>query len=443
MSLLLREYCGYNVQTSINSPIRFTESENSANCLAPKPDTLMVEVEGIHAYPFRTRNFTRYMPEALKKSQARWTTPYLRPLIKHHNDRDGEIIGRIYDASYSEKTKVDGVGGLIFTVSVPNEQAAKDVENRILDTVSIGVEANDVRCSICGHQILDAKEGCPEGHQRGEIYDNEICCWDVYDIEPKELSYVIVPSDIYAINRKIYRVKDTNKNSRIYKEALGINKKSVELTENHHDNDGGKISDMDFEQQLKDEKAKVEELTQKLENLTAIQEENETLKAQVDDLQKKVDEAVKALTAKETETKKLNDDLLAAQDNIQASKEDLTIANQARENAEQAGMEAQESYHSAIKELFSLYRTILGKPQLDESMIAKRSIESICDSINDFKEEYRVVIAEKGIVDIKEFKVPNPIPPSEEVPPITKHNKEYKPVDLSESFKELFVKALG
>ena len=122
MSISIKEYCGVNnvLTTRDTKNISFKEAEGR-DYFAPSPDTLMVEVEGIHAYPFHTRNYTRYMPDALKDSQTKWTTPYLKPLIKHHNDQNGEIIGRIYDATYSEKTSIDGVGGLYFTVSVPSK----------------------------------------------------------------------------------------------------------------------------------------------------------------------------------------------------------------------------------------------------------------------------------------------------------------------------------
>ena len=53
MTISLKEYCGYSVEDKINAKVNFKESINP-NFVAPKPDTLMVEVEGIHAYPFHT-----------------------------------------------------------------------------------------------------------------------------------------------------------------------------------------------------------------------------------------------------------------------------------------------------------------------------------------------------------------------------------------------------
>ena len=41
-------------------------------------------------------------------------------------------------------------------------------------------------------------------HIRGEEYNGKTCYWDFYKVMPKELSYVIVPSDAYAKNIKVY-----------------------------------------------------------------------------------------------------------------------------------------------------------------------------------------------------------------------------------------------
>lgn len=437
MTISLKEYCGYNIENKINAPVKFKEAAMS-NYMAPQPDTLMVEVEGIHAYPFHTRNYTRYMPEALKRSEKKWTTPYLRPLIKHHNDQNGEIIGRIYDATYTEQTGVKDIGGLVFTVSVPDEKAAKDVESRILDTVSIGVEADDVRCSICGSHIMNANEGCPEGHHRGMVYDDEVCYWDVYNIEPKELSYVIVPSDIYAMNKKIYRAKekqdDILDNYQQVKESKSL-ENNVQLQEDNNiisPNDGGTNPGMDLEQKLKEAEERNQELQQKLEDVASVIKENEELKAKVEELSKTIEEVKEALGKKEEEAQN-------AASELEVSKQDLVIAHQEKEEAEKAGLEAQEKYRGTLNEMFALYRELLGKSKLEESEVAGRSLESVCDSIKDFKEEYASALEDKKIVDLTESKIPNPVAPKEPTPQKHVDNPEYK-VDLSEGLQNLFMK---
>ena len=169
---------------------------------AMSPDSIMVDIEGIHSIV--TRNFTYYTPECLKKSAPYWTSPYERPVIMHHNDRDGVQIGRIKAAEYMESTRAKSPG-LLFTCNIGDEAGIKGVKNGTLSTVSIGAVIHKATCSICGQNI--AVEGECE-HQRGRKYDGKLCYWLMEDMEPKELSYVIVPSDRYANTVKIYKPKD-------------------------------------------------------------------------------------------------------------------------------------------------------------------------------------------------------------------------------------------
>ena len=169
---------------------------------AMSPDSIMVDIEGIHSIV--TRNFTYYTPECLKKSAPYWTSPYERPVIMHHNDRDGVQIARIKAADYMESTRAKSPG-LLFTCNIGDEAGIKGVKNGTLSTVSIGAVIHKATCSICGQNI--AVEGECE-HQRGRKYDGKLCYWLMEDMEPKELSYVIVPSDRYANTVKIYKPKD-------------------------------------------------------------------------------------------------------------------------------------------------------------------------------------------------------------------------------------------
>lgn len=165
---------------------------------AVSPDSINVDIEGIHSVV--TRNFTYYSPECLKKSAPYWTSPYEKPVIMHHKDKDGIQIGRVKNAEYLEQTK-PGMPGLLFTVNIGDEAGIKGVKNGTLSTVSIGAIIHKATCSICGQNI--ASEGECE-HKRGRHYDGKLCYWIMDDMEPKELSYVIVPSDKYANTIKIY-----------------------------------------------------------------------------------------------------------------------------------------------------------------------------------------------------------------------------------------------
>ena len=94
MALILREYLESPVTSidneSQNLNLNLNINEGFGQCDPVSPNSLMVDIEGIHVGP--TRNFTWYTEEALRNSQKSWSVPYQRPLILHHNEKDGKII---------------------------------------------------------------------------------------------------------------------------------------------------------------------------------------------------------------------------------------------------------------------------------------------------------------------------------------------------------------
>jgi hypothetical protein len=122
----------------------------------------------------------------------------------HHNDKDGIQIGRVKAVEYLEESRAKSPG-LLFTCNIGDDAGIKGVKNGTLSTVSLGAVIHKATCSICGQNI--AAEGECE-HQRGRKYDGKLCYWLMEEMEPKELSYVIVPSDRYANTIRIYKPKD-------------------------------------------------------------------------------------------------------------------------------------------------------------------------------------------------------------------------------------------
>lgn len=202
---MLKEIFGFKIEEAEKYNHSFAPSPEAKN-LNEKLETLdqdsidwatgrfRAKIEAIHCYPFSTRNFTRYMPKACKESVKSWLEPYNRPVIMYHNDYDGEITGRVVEAEMAKSTQTDG-DCLILTVTAPGCSTREKVMSGIYHTTSIGVAATDVRCSICGAKLADG-EYCE--HSKGLTYDGETCYWDVYEFDPKEISYVITPSDPYS-----------------------------------------------------------------------------------------------------------------------------------------------------------------------------------------------------------------------------------------------------
>lgn len=198
MAIEIKEYVGHEF-VSVNSTTSITNLSEGHVETYIDDNSLMVEIEAIHSRV--TRNNTYYSPECLKESVPYWTNPYERPVIMHHNERDGQIIGRVKAVEYKEADTRSGTPALVFTANVGDEDGKKGIKNGTLSTVSIGVIAHDLRCSICGTNL--AEEGMCE-HEKGETYEGKLCYWIINKMEPKEVSYVIVPSDIYAHNVRVY-----------------------------------------------------------------------------------------------------------------------------------------------------------------------------------------------------------------------------------------------
>ena len=431
MSLLLKEYCNFVPKKDEGAEIPFKEGSFS-DLSEPVAGTLMVDVEGIHSHPFHTRNFTRYMPGALKESVPRWTNPYLKPVIKFHNDQDGKIIGRCYHAEYTDHTSVEGAGGLIFTIAVPDHEAEHDVLSRLLETVSIGVSASDVRCSVCGAQITDATEGCPNGHTRGSQYEGQYCFWDIYAIDPKEISYVIVPSDPFAKNICAYRVGEQDIRLAAGDDGTG----AIPLQEQ---TGGTHPNTMNLEEQLKEAQAKIKELEAKLQEAEAkakgpepgaeaMQAENAQLKESIANIQAELDKVKEALSAAEAAK-------TTAEAEATKVKADADVIRQEKEAAEANGLKMMESHRAFVATVLNDYRKIAGHAALKEEALKDRPLESMNDSITDLREE---IVALRDI-NFKEGNVPNPtITPKDGGP--TKTEPKHRDVDLSEGIEKLFRK---
>lgn len=379
------------------------------------PNSIMVEIEGIHAAPFATRNYTRYTPNCLKKSVASWTNPYRRPLIKHHNEEDGEIIGRICEAKYITKNTRSETPALLFTVNIPGEQAKADVKSGLLETTSIGVIAHSVKCSICGQELANG-ETCE--HERGAIYNGETCYWDIHEMEAKELSYVIVPSDMYAKNIDIYPATASNSKVKAFAESLN---QDLNLTK-------GDITDMpeDLKVKLQESEAKVTALTQEVTELK---------------------EAATQTSEKIAELEKTNSDLTTVKESLEqeleglkTEKDDLTQkmteAAQMREGLEAQVAEVKAELKEALVQNFVTMREALGHSNVDVEAVKNRSEESIKDSISDLSKDFKESLTKKD-KDISNLgnTLQNPsLKESED----KKDVKEVETVDLKEQFYNIF-----
>lgn len=251
MAIEIKEYVGFSSsEPTKNNGIIVQESMAAA--AVPQqmisPDSLMVDIEGIHS-DVLTINCTKYSEQCLKNSLPYWTSPYEKPVIMHHNDEDGQIIGRVKSVEIID-SKRSGTPAILFTCNIGDEDGVKGIKNGTLSTVSIGAVAYDVTCSICGANVAE----CDCGHKKGRIYDGELCYWTINDMEPREVSYVILPSDKYAQTMRVYKP-----GKKELKESVEVRKMSVcdeimkRLTESVEQDDEDK-KEIEIDEEVKDKK---------------------------------------------------------------------------------------------------------------------------------------------------------------------------------------------
>ncbi len=445
MAISIREYLGYegfqvewNHQKQCGN-LNMIESEikNAFYGVSESvsPDSLMVDIEGIHVGP--TRNYTWYTEEALQGSINTWTRPYLRPLIMHHNEKDGKIIGRVKFATYTDKNTRSNTGALLFTCNVPDKEGKEQIQDGRLKTVSIGVIVHDCRCSICGQNIAEDGE-CD--HERGVKYDGKTCYWMIYSMEAKELSYVIVPSDIYAHNIRVYKPTKADMNVAANfenKGVLNVSEATVPVTESKIVDENG---DKDItitpapdttilEKEIADLKAKAADLQTKVDGLEkekadAIEdaqkarEELDSTKVLLTQVQKSVETVKDQLTAKESELGK-----------------EISL----RESLENQMIQFNTDSKNNLIENVMLLRSTLGKPVVLKESLDARSEDSLRDAIKDLKEELA------GPIDVTRIATatnPGMVENKENKSNVEKEKKTGN-IDLAEGLENVFAAIVG
>jgi len=461
LAIMIHEYLDGN--GGINAS--FTEQVNNGNTSGINvteavaennvdPSSIMVDIEAIHAMPHATRNYTRYSEKCLKNSVPGWTKPYPRPLIKHHNEENGDIIGRVVSASYKTRDTFSNTPALLLTVNVPDEQAKTDVKNGINRTVSIGVIAEDVRCSICGKQIeLDENgEVISCEHKRGHVYGKETAYWDIHSMEPKEVSYVVVPSDMFAGNVRSYPA--TKAAPPVVTESL--NTDGINITYK------GETQNMDIKEMEEKVQAAEKKATDLEAGLKAMTESKGALDAKVKEMTDAAAESTKKIEAAEKEKAELTakiEALEAAKAELETKVKDMTESAKASEEkaAEELkmkeGLEAElTSTKVALKESLidnlQALRKLTGKAELDADKLKNREESSIRDSIDDLKLEMAEA-AKEGPVNPE-----LPLPGSVTNPGMTeeanednkvnvKENADLGNVDLKAGLEKLFMSVAG
>lgn len=462
MALEIREYLGSNVSISesmsnLGAPLNIKEGYTQLDPMAK--DSIMQDIEGIHVGP--TRNFTWYTEQALDSSIPSWTKPYQRPLIMHHNETDGKIIGRVVHVEKVVKNTRSGTPALVFTCNVPDKEGIEQIKDGRLKTTSIGVIAHDVRCSICSKPIELDEDGDPVcGHMRGTVHNDKVCYWMIYSMEAKELSYVIVPSDIYAHNIRTYKpsnqdlglTEKLNMNEGKVKDMTIGMKEGQEIDEEvkkggtpntDAEAEAKKLADEAEAKKIADEaEAKKVEDAKKADEAKKTADEEAAKKTAEDKLKEEIEtlKAEKAEIAAKLET--VTAELNASALKVEKISKDLTSEVALKEAAENNVISIKTELREATEENLIALRTVLNKPAMLKESLSDRSFESIKDSIVDLKEEMKGLSAVKNISEATDPTAKN-IENNEKNKSVNvKESKTNGNIDLEEGLKNLMANFL-
>lgn len=427
MSIVIREVLGEENTLGVSVTEKADIQEALSQHQDPiSDDSIMVDIEGIHE--IITRNGNRYMAEALRKSVPTWTKPYQKPMIMHHNEKDGKIIGRIKNVDFVKENTRSGTPALLFTSNISDKEGKEQVRDGRLSTVSIGIIAHDVRCSICGHNI--AEHGECDLHDKGGIYDGERCYWDIHEFEGKELSYVIVPSDVYASNIRIYEPgKSTAKNvseQQSTSEVVKLSKKEKSLQES--------------KDQEVTEEAVVDEVIH--------QETEEEPKAEKQPEQKKQATKDKAAEDAAEKLKEVIAELNDVKNSLAEAKSELKESEELRESLEEELKQHKIAVKENLAEQILSLRESAGRKPIDKEVLLTRSEDSLKDALADLQEEMKscesVEVQEstepkdgekaQGITEqVEDLENPG-LTSEKDSPANVKESKEQSNISLEESF---------
>jgi hypothetical protein len=179
----------------------------------------------------KTKNRTYYPESSLRGDADRgtglisFTRPYPIPVIRDHLTggsslfgpaESSEIYGRVFKPA--QYLRLGNEGFIRALPSITHPEAIEGVLTGRWLTVSLGSQAQSVKCSVCSTELT--KEGCD--HERGDFYPVEgegekECYWIIGDIVAKEISFVISPSDDQAgvLNPNLTESRKQNHISRI------------------------------------------------------------------------------------------------------------------------------------------------------------------------------------------------------------------------------------
>ena len=377
MAIEIKEYVGFSSSQPTNHSGIIVQESVAATATPQQmisPNSLMVEIEGIHS-DVLTINCTKYSEECLKKSIPYWTSPYEKAVIMHHNDEDGQIIGRVKKAEMID-SKRSGTPTINFTCNIGDENGIKGIKNGTLATVSIGAVAYDVRCSICGENVAI----CDCEHEKGHVYDGKLCYWTIEEMEPREVSYVILPSDKYAQTMKVYKPgkKELKESVEVRKRMSVCDEILKQLTEGVDDE---AVKDkVVIDEEVKDKKDEDEK--KEAEEKPVVDEEKEEDKVEEEKDEEKAEEKEEEEKEEDNDDKKSDEDDNKDEEDSNKEDRDAIIEDLKKELAElKSELDKVKKQLKETKKLKEKVDLELAKFKVQEKVNVARDIKVLKESI--------------------------------------------------------------
>lgn len=135
------------------------------------------------------RDYERFTDQALEQMAKLYVG---KPVLRDHSWRNGTQTARVYAAGVET---VGGVKRLVLRCYMPRTEGTAEtvaaIESGVIRECSVGVQAGNAICSVCGADQMKAM--CR--HNPGREYDGKLCHFDLDDIrDAYEVSLVAVPA---------------------------------------------------------------------------------------------------------------------------------------------------------------------------------------------------------------------------------------------------------
>lgn len=242
-------------------------------------------------------NSWNYSSDSFQKDCNSWLSPFAKPMLKNHDSFE-EPLGRATKAYVGPSDFNDERDCINVSFHITDTDAIPKFLDGRYKTMSIGANASDIKCSICGKHIL--KDGrfkfC--GHWRGETYDGQKAVWTATGLRYAEGSIVNEPADLWAQVKKITICSSENKdgenNDNDQNSIGGI----VDGLINNQTNTGSSIQD---NQGTQDPEQKGAENQQNADCGQHNDPKPEDKDIQIKELQDKVDDLTQKLSNKDSE----------------------------------------------------------------------------------------------------------------------------------------------